>query len=160
MRPKVYLETSVISYLAGRPSRDVIIGARQQLTQEWWDHGRSSFELFVSESVIREISAGDTNAAVQRLQLIQGIPLVAVTSNVVVIVKALMSSKAMPQKAAEDALHIALAATNGLDYLLTWNCKHIANATIRTTIDRILREHNYQPPVICTPEELLGEEAP
>ena len=160
MRPKVYLETSVISYLAGRPSRDVIIGARQQLTQEYWDHGRSSVELFVSESVIREISAGDTNAAVQRLQLIQGIPLVAVTSNVVVIVKALMSSKAMPQKAAEDALHIALAATNGLDYLLTWNCKHIANATIRTTIDRILREHNYKPPVICTPEELLGEEAP
>ncbi len=157
MKPKVYVETSVISYLASRPSRDVVVGARQQLTLEWWDNDRSTFDLFVSESVIKEISAGDGKAASQRLQLIEGIPLVAVTADVAGVVKALMASKVMPQKAAEDALHIALAATNGLDYLLTWNCKHIANATIRTTIDKILRGLNYQPPVICTPEELLGE---
>lgn len=159
MKPNVYLETSVISYLTSRPSRDMVIGARQQLTQEWWEKGRAGFELYVSESVIREISAGDEEAARQRLGIIKGVPILNVTGEVSVVVKALMRNKAVPAKAAEDALHIAFAAVNGMDYLLTWNCKHIANATIRTTIERTLREQNYQPPVICTPEELLGEKA-
>jgi predicted nucleic acid-binding protein len=156
MNPKVYIETSVVSYLTARPSRDLIVVAHQQLTQEWWDKRRPNFDLFISQLVIGEASAGDPQAAQQRLQALASIPLLALTPDARDLARELLSNGPLPQKAAEDALHIAVAAVHGIDYLLTWNCKHIANAEIMRKVAQICRANGYEPPVTCTPEELMG----
>ena len=157
MKPKAYLETSVISYLTSRPSRDLIVAANQQLTQEWWQVRRQNFDLFISQLVIQEASAGDKDAAQRRLQAVVDIPLLKLSEEVVAFAEKLVEEGPMPQKAVEDALHIAVATLNGMDYLLTWNFKHIANATMRYKIERICRLAGYEPPIICTPQELLEE---
>jgi hypothetical protein len=155
MKPSVYVETTVISYLAAQPSRDLIIAANQQVTQEWWQEKRSDFELFVSQLVLREASYGDAKASERRLQVVQNIPLLALTDAAKNLAMALVDKQAIPEKAAEDALHIAIATTNGMDFLITWNFKHIANATMRSKIEYICRLNGYEPPVICSPQELL-----
>jgi predicted nucleic acid-binding protein len=155
-KSKVYIESSVISYLTARASRDVVVAGHQQITREWWDNDKGQFDLFISSSVIREVGGGDPEAAQERLRVIAGFQVLTVGQETGRCVQALLSGGALPAKAAEDALHIVLAATNGMDYLLTWNCKHIANATMRKTIERILRELGLQSPVICTPDELRG----
>jgi len=157
MKPKVYLETSVISYLASRPSRDLIVAANQQLTQEWWHLRRQDFDLFISQLVIQEASAGDEDAARRRLQVVADIPLLTLNEETVAFAERLIKEGPMPQKAVEDALHIAVATLHGMDYLLTWNFRHIANATMRYKIERICRLAGYEPPIICTPQELLEE---
>jgi hypothetical protein len=157
MKPRVYLETSVISCLASRPSRDLIVAANQQITQEWWQLRRQDFDLFISQLVVQEASAGDEHAAQQRLQAIADIPLLTLSEEAVAFAEKLVKEGPMPQKAVEDALHIAVATLNGMDYLLTWNFKHIANATMRYKIERICRLIGYEPPIICTPQELLEE---
>lgn len=150
----VYLETSVIGYATTRPSRDVVVAGRQQITRDWFAHGAQAYELFVSQLVIREASSGEEEAARERLALVEGIPLLAVTDAVGELAARLVEERAVPRKAAEDALHIAVAAVHGVDFLLTWNCRHIANAIMRGAIERACREAGYEPPVICTPEEL------
>jgi len=157
MKPKIYLETSVISYLTSRPSRDLIVAANQQLTQEWWQVRRQDFDSFISQLVIQEASAGDEDAAQRRLQAIVDIPLLKLNEEAVAFAKKMVEEGFMPPKAVEDALHIAVATLNGMDYLLTWNFKHIANATIRYKIERMCRLAGYEPPIICTPPELLEE---
>ena len=157
MNPQVYLETSVISYLTSRPSRDLIVAANQQITQEWWQVHRQDFDFFISQLVVQEASAGDEHAAERRLQAIANIPLLTLNEQMVAFAERLVEEGPMPQKAVEDALHIAVATLNGMDYLLTWNFKHIANATMRYKIERICRLAGYEPPIICTPQELLGE---
>jgi predicted nucleic acid-binding protein len=157
MKPRVYLETSVISYLTSRPSRDLIVAANQQITQEWWQLRRQDFDLFISQLVIQEASAGDEHAAQQRLQAVADIPLLTLSEETVAFAEKLIKEGPMPQKAVEDALHIAVATLNGMDYLLTWNFKHIANATMRYKIERVCRLTGYEPPIICTPQELLEE---
>jgi predicted nucleic acid-binding protein len=157
MKPKVYLETSIISYLTSRPSRDLIIAANQQITQEWWQFRQDAFELYVSELVIQEASAGDKTAAKQRLQTLEGIPELRLSEEIVVLAEKLIKDGALPQNAVEDALHIAIATLNGVDYLLTWNFKHLANATMRYKIEGVCRLLGYEPPVICTPQELWEE---
>lgn len=157
MKPKVYLETSVISYLTSRPSRDLIIAANQQVTQEWWQSRGASFDLFISQLVVQEVGAGNAEAAWQRLQILEDVPLLELSEEVAILAEALVKTGPLPQKAVEDALHIAVATANGMDYLLTWNFKHIANATIRNQIERFCRSRGYEPPVICTPQELLEE---
>ena len=157
MKPKVYLESSVISYLTGRPSSSVVIAGNQIVTRQWWDNYRKNYDLYVSSSVIREIRGGDTNAAKARLQAIAGISSVQITNDLNDVVRALVAGGAVPPKAFEDALHIALSATNGIDYLITWNCRHIANANTRRSIEVALRKMGYVCPIICTPQELLGE---
>ncbi|MCD6345002.1 MAG: type II toxin-antitoxin system VapC family toxin [Anaerolineae bacterium] len=157
MKPKIYLETSVISYLTSRPSRDLIVAANQQLTQEWWQVRRQDFNSFISQLVIQEASAGDEDAAQRRLQAIVDIPLLKLNEEAVAFAKKMVEEGFMPPKAVEDALHIAVATLNGMDYLLTWNFKHIANATIRYKIERMCRLAGYEPPIICTPPELLEE---
>ena len=157
MKPKVYLETSIISYLTSRPSRDLIIAANQQITQEWWQLRRDAFELFVSELVIQEASAGDKTAAGQRLQALEGIPELKLSEEIVVLAEKLVKDGSLPPNAVEDALHIAIATLNGIDYLLTWNFKHLANATMRYKIEGVCRLLGYEPPVICTPQELMEE---
>jgi hypothetical protein len=157
MKPKVYLETSVISYLASWPSRDLIVAANQQLTQEWWQVRRQDFDLFISQLVIQEASAGNEGAAQRRLQVVADIPLLTLSEEVMNFAERLVKEGPMPREAVEDALHIAVATLNGMDYLLTWNFRHIANATMRYKIERVCRLAGLEPPIICTPQELLEE---
>jgi predicted nucleic acid-binding protein len=157
MKRKIYLETSVISYLTARPSKTIIGAAHQQITLAWWE-SRRQYELYVSESVLRECGAGDPHAAEKRLAIVGDVPLLTVSEQAVDIAQGLVNEKIIPAKAAEDALHIAVATLNGVDYLLTWNCKHIANPEIQRNIARYLEKIGLSLPFICTPEELLGED--
>ena len=157
MKPKIYIETSVVSYLTARPSRDLIVAANQQITQEWWQVRRTEFDLYVSQIVVQEAGSGDPTAAQQRLQVLDEILLLELTEDAVTVAEKLVQDKALPPNAVEDALHIAVAALNGMDYLLTWNFKHLANATMRYKIEQGCRQMGYEPPIICTPQELLEE---
>jgi len=157
MKPSVYLETSVISYLTARPSRDLIRTAHQRLTQEWWAK-RDRFELFVSDAVLAEAGRGDPDAARRRLAAANGLPALAATAEAQALATALLKAAAMPAKAAIDAAHVAIATVHGMSFLLTWNCAHIANAAMREPIESVCRRAGFKPPVICTPEELAGEE--
>ena len=157
MAPKIYLETTIISYLAARPSKDLITAAHQQVTHDWWQNRRGDFDLFSSQLVIHESTAGDPAVAKMRLQLLSGISLLQVNVDCVSLARSLVERGPIPEKAAVDALHIAIATVHGMDYLLTWNCKHIANAEMQTAVSRICRSAGYEPPVICTPEELSGD---
>lgn len=152
--PRVYLETSVVSYLVGRLSRDVIVLGNQELTREWWASRRGEYHLFISEVVVGEASIGDTELARQRLALAKDLPLLAVTEEAERLAPLLLRAAGLALNAETDALHMAVAAVHGMDYLLSWNCKHIANATIRRAIERQCRLSGYEPPVICTPQEL------
>lgn len=158
MRPKVYIETSIVSYLAARLSRDLITAAHQQVTHTWWLDRRADYDLFVSQVVLVEAAAGDAEYARRRMALLDGLPLVDITPGVSTLAAALTARLSLPRRAEADALHIALAAYHGLDFLLTWNCSHIANARFRPQIERLCREQGYPVPVLCTPDELLGEE--
>lgn len=153
-KSSIYIETSVVSYLVARPSRDLIVAAHQQLTSDWW-HGHSqNYDLFISQIVLDEARAGDAKVAAQRVAVLGQLPLLEINDDVIQLAENLVASYAVPQKAAQDALHIAVACLHGMDYLLTWNCKHIANAKMRGQIEKTCREAGYISPVICTPEEL------
>lgn len=156
MKSTVYIETSVISYLIARMSRDLVVAGHQQITQEWWE-ARDDWELYASRLVVAEATRGDPGASSRRLEQLHGIPHLAMTPPVETLVVALIEAAALPEKAVEDAFHIALATVHGMDFLLTWNCKHIANAIKRGIIERVCERAGYAMPVICTPEELLGE---
>ena len=155
MKQTVYVETSVVSYLAARPARDVVVAAHQELTHEWWDERSSGFELVISELVVQEASAGDHDASRVRLAAIQNIAILALSDEAVSVAERLIAGGSIPLESAADALHIAVAAANGIDYLLTWNCKHLANASLRVQIAALLEDAGYACPVICTPEELM-----
>ncbi len=156
MKSTVYIETSIISYLAARPSRDLIVAAHQQITQDWWE-GRDEWELVISALVISESQAGDAEASKRRLSYIHGLSLLRLNDETVNLAENLLNGAALPLKAKDDALHIAIAAIYEINYLLTWNCKHIANANKRPVIENICRDTGHKPPIICTPEELLGD---
>jgi len=156
MKPKAYIETTVVSYLTARPSRDLIMAAHQQLTQERWENRRPDFDLYASQLVIQESSAGDVGMAQQRLEMLDDLPLLEVNPEAISLARTLVEKGPIPEKAAVDALHIAVATVHGMNYLLTWNCKHIANAERQAGVAKICREAGYGPPIICTPEELLG----
>lgn len=156
MKPTCYLETSIVSYLTARPSRDLIIAAHQQITHEWWDCRRSSFTIYASQLVLTEAGKGDREAAAKRLHVLDDISLLELKEEAADLAATFVRSKAVPEKVEEDALHIALAAIYGLDYLLTWNCKHIANAEIQRRIQIICADEGYAMPTVCTPEELMG----
>jgi len=155
MKPRIYIETSVISYLTARASRDIIVAANQQATQEWWHVRRPDFEIYVSQLVIQEVSSGDTEAVSKRLEVLENIALLDISEEAIGLAENLIQEKAIPAQAAEDALHIALAAVNGMDYLVTWNFKHIANAAMRANVELVCRLRDYEPPIICTPLELM-----
>jgi len=157
MKRRVYMETSVISYLTARPSKTIIGAAHQQITTAWWEK-RNDYKLFISESVLMECSAGDPVAANRRLEIAKTIPLLLINEDALQIAQALLERKIIPTKAAEDGLHIATATIHSVDYLLTWNCKHIANPEIQRNIAQYLDEIGLYLPFICTPEELLGED--
>ena len=155
MKPTVYVETTVPSYLTAWPSRDVVRAGEQQVTRDWWAR-RTEFELRVSSLVLLECGAGDAEAATLRLAALDGVPVLGQTREAETLADTLLREVPLPAKAAADALHIAVAAVNGVAYLLTWNCTHIANATLRPRIEAICRQSGYEPPVICSPKELIG----
>ena len=127
--------------------------AHQQMTQAWWRR-RSTFELVVSQLVLDEASAGDEFVRARRLRALRGIPILTLTDTAVQVARDLIAKGALPRKATVDAFHIGIAAGQEIAYLLTWNCKHLANAVMRSTIDDVCRSHGLRPPIICTPEEL------
>jgi len=154
----VYVETSILSYLAARPSRDLLAAARQQVTREWWDAHRARFELFASPLIDQEARRGDPDAARRRVEALGDLPLLEIAEEVYDLAAALIAEGALPSSAGGDAMHIALAAVHGMDYLLTWNCRHIDNAEIKPMVRSICAARGYSCPEICTPEELMGDQ--
>ena len=146
-----------MSYLVSRPSDDLRVAANQVITLEWWDSRRAAFDLFVSEFVIAEAALGDPVASRQRMDAIKDIPELEASEAVRTLGIALMTEGPIPGGAEIDAYHIAIATVTGMDYLLTWNCTHIANAAIRSGIEAVCRNRGYEPPTICTPQELMEE---
>ena len=159
MKPSVYIETSVVSYLTARSSRNAVVAAYQEVTREWWRTARNRFLIFASELVVAEAGTGDADAARARLEILETIPRLRTSQDAVGLARTLLEGGAVPRLAGDDAAHIAIAVTNGIDYLVTWNFRHIANATMRSRIDDVCRGAGYDAPVICTPRELL-ETAP
>lgn len=152
----VYLETTFISYLVARPSRDVIVAGHQQTTHDWWENQRSEFECSVSQVVIDEASVGDPTEIQKRLAIIAGLATLEVTKDAEALTQAIMAAGILPPHAFPDAAHIGVAAVHAVDYLLTWNCKHLANAQIARRIAVVCEKLCHKMPIICTPEELLG----
>ncbi|MBK8271075.1 MAG: type II toxin-antitoxin system VapC family toxin [Planctomycetes bacterium] len=153
----VYLETTIISYLTARPSRDLIVAAHQQITRDWWDRSSHKFSLFISEVVLRELQAGDPDAAGQRLQVAEDIALLSLSEDVETLARIYHAELKLPPKAANDVLHIAFAVAYKIDYLLTWNCAHIANGHTIKRLSQINDRIGRSTPVIIMPEELLEE---
>jgi hypothetical protein len=137
-------------------SKDLVVVGHQHITQEWWEKRQPLYDLYVSLIVLDEAKAGDPEAAKKRLQSITDVPVLELTPEALALAKSFIEPGAIPKKAEEDALHIAVATVNGMDFLLTWNCKHIANAEIQKRIRTISQDHGYEAPMICTPEELMG----
>lgn len=154
MKPKAYLETTIVSYLAASSSRDIVIAAHQQITREWWER-RTRFDLFISEAVVEEAARGDAVVAARRAALLAGIPVLDLDAEVYDVANRLVVARVVPAKALIDAIHIAVATVNRVEYLVTWNCTHIANAAVRGKIEQVCRSAGLQAPTICTPEELM-----
>lgn len=156
MPASVYVESSIISYLTSRPSRDIVKAARQAITSDWWLNCKSQYEVYISALVEEEISNGDPIAAAKRLEAVADISSIFITFEAQLLADALVTSKAIPDNSVRDALHIAIAATQGIDYLLTWNFKHINNAETKALIAHIVETDGWICPILCSPEELGG----
>jgi predicted nucleic acid-binding protein len=155
MHPAIYIETTIPSYLAAWQSPQIVMAARQQITRDWWDNDRQNYELFISQVVLNEAAAGDPVAASKRIEIVRDVKVLEPPTEVDRIVDALMRQLPLPPNAATDALHIAYAIGHGVDYLLTWNCRHIANATLHTRMESICESLGFDLPTICTPEQLI-----
>jgi predicted nucleic acid-binding protein len=152
----VYIETNILGYLTARPNRDVIVAANIEVTREWWDTRRSDFQLYSSQAVVRETSQVDDAIASQRLEILSNLFLLDLNQSVLDLAEQFLERSNLPAKADVDAVHIAAATVHGMDYLLTWNCKHIANAQIQGKLAEISLDFGYELPILCTPYELLG----
>ncbi len=155
--PRVYIETTLPSFLAARPSRDVIVAGKQATTRIWWELRAPHFELFVSPLVWDEVALGDPEVSLRRREIITGLRVLALDEETSRIAEAYMASGAIPTKAATDASHIAVATRHGMDFLLTWNCTHIANAQTLKHLNAVTISLGYELPTICTPDELMEE---
>jgi hypothetical protein len=152
---RVYIETTFVSYLTGRPSRDVVLAAHQQISHDWWDAHHDDYELCISQLVVQEAGDGDPQAAQERLDVLETMTLLEIDEDAVSLAQQLVRAGALPTKAENDALHIAVAAVHGIPFLLTWNCRHLANATMRAHIETVCTIGGYKAPIICTPEEMM-----
>jgi len=153
---KIYIETSIISYLTARPSNNLIAAAWQKETVDWWDTQRDRFTLCISEVVIEEASRGDGEASARRLEALSGMDILLLSDEAVDLSKALIKEGGLPEKALDDALHISIATAHNVDYLLTWNCRHIDNAETKPIIRKICKKYGFECPEIATPIELMG----
>ncbi len=154
----VYIETSIVSYLTARPSRQILAAAWQQATEDWWAFQRQRFDLYTSELVVEEASQGDPEAAVRRIGALINLSRLTITDEVSELAASLLEDGALPHIATNDALHVAVAAYHGMDYLMTWNCRHIDNAEKKPIIRSICAIKGHRCPEICTPIELMGDE--
>ncbi|MEH2384634.1 MAG: type II toxin-antitoxin system VapC family toxin [Nostoc sp.] len=157
MSETVYIETSILGYLTARPSRDIVVAANIEITREWWDTRRSDFQLYSSQAVVKESSQGDAQIASKRLEIIRDLALLDLNQPVLDLAEQFLERSSLPTKADVDAVHIAAATVHDMDYLLTWNCKHIANAQIQRKLADISFDFGYDLPILCTPYELLGD---
>ncbi|CCI25030.1 type II toxin-antitoxin system VapC family toxin [Microcystis aeruginosa] len=156
MSETVYIETSILGYLTARPSRDIVVAANIEVTKEWWNIRRGDFQLYSSQAVVKETSQGDVVIASQRLEILANLSLLDLNQAVLDLAEQFLERSNLPAKADIDAVHIAAATVHGMDYLLTWNCKHIANAQIQGKLAEISLDFGYELPILCTPYELLG----
>ena len=154
---RIYIESTIPSYVVARPARDLLQAARQQLTKDWWDLKREKHELFTSQVVLDEIASGEAAMARQRLELVAQIKLLDLTDDANALTKQILGSGLLPADADRDAAHIALATVHEMDILLSWNCRHIANAAIQARLRRLAEKAGFALPVLCTPDELTGE---
>ena len=155
MKPRVYVETTILSYLAARPSRDAVTAGRQAITRRWWETEREKYRLVVSEAVEAECERGDPETVKRRRDLLEEVSLFPLDQRILGVARLLVVPGAIPTKAGADAVHIAAAAVEECEFLLTWNFRHIANVRIRRVVERILANHGYTKTTICTPEELV-----
>lgn len=153
---KIYIETSIVSYLTARPSSNLIASARQKETIDWWETRKDRFDSYISEVVIEEASRGDESAASRRLTALENIHVLVLNNASIELAKILIEEGGIPRKAMDDALHVAIAAVYGMDFLLTWNCRHIDNAEMKPRIRKIIENQRYQCPGIAIPTELMG----
>jgi len=158
VKPSVYIETSIVSYLTARPSRDLVVAANQEMTARWWRTAPDLYDLYISQLVRAEVGRGDEDAANRRLALLSEIQELKNLPEAMNLAARFIQIGALPPNAREDASHLALASVHGIDFFLTWNCRHINNATKKPLMRRICEEDGYRCPEICTPYELLGEE--
>jgi hypothetical protein len=156
VKRRVYLETTIASYLTARRSRDLVIRAHQEITIEWWAQHRQRFEIFISDLVLREAARGDRDAAAKRLEELAGIAVLEMSEDARELAREFVNRGLIPQKAVEDAFHVAIATAQGMEFLLTWNCRHIANAEIIERLQSVCEELGYEMPTLCTPEQLMG----
>jgi hypothetical protein len=153
---RIYIESTIPSYVVARPARDLLQAARQQLTRDWWDFQREKHELYTSQVVLDEISSGEAAMARQRIELMAEITLLDLTDEANALTQRILGSGLLPATADRDAAHIALATVHGMDILLTWNCRHIANASIVGRLRRWVEKQGHTLPEIYTPDELMG----
>ena len=154
MKATVYIETTIAGHLTSRLPNDPLVVGQMLATRKWWAESRQGFDVFTSQVVLDEASQGDRQAAIERLEVLKDVPLLPINRAAEELAERLIASSALPAKARVDAAHVAIAALNGIEYLLTWNCRHLANATLRGRIEQVCREQGYEPPIICTPSEL------
>ena len=153
--PSVYLETTIASYLAAQPSRDLIMAAHQQITHQWWLNARDRFDLYISDAVLNEIRGGDPDAAARRLAIVNGLPVLQLNDDVRNLVHEYDRRLGLVGRARADLPHFAFAVAYQMDYLVTWNCRHIANGeVIRRLLDANAALHR-PTPLVVTPEEIL-----
>ena len=157
LKPKVYVETTVVSYLAARPSHDVTLAARQQVTLQLWEEYSNNFEFVISNVVVSEAREGNPIAAQRRLEILANLPVVDMSSEAIMLVDKLIDAGAVPQHSRPDAQHIAIATVNNIEYLVSWNYKHIVNETKRQLINEVCHAAGFQPTTLCTPTELIEE---
>lgn len=157
MSETVYIETSILGYLTARSTKNLILAANIEITKDWWETRRTSFTLYTSEAVLEEVAQGDTAIAAQRLEMLRDFSLLSLNPDVQSLAAQFLFRSNLPSKARVDAIHIAAATVHGMDYLLTWNCKHIANAQIQGKLAEISLDFGHVLPVLCTPNELMGD---
>ena len=154
-----YIETTIPSYYVARTSDSLLQAAKQAATRKWWDQGCSDFDLFTSLETLDEASKGDSLKAADRLEMLKDIPLLPLPDEGLNLAQQLVESGIVPPKAASDALHIAVASVHRrIDYLVTWNFKHIANPFIRDRLRLAVVSAGFDLPVMCSPDELLQNE--
>ncbi len=158
MKPRVYIETSIISYLTARPSRDLMVHTNQMLAKEWWDERRKEFDVFVSEPVLNEIEKGDAQMAKLRMAAVKGVSVLRLNSEARELADEIISHRILPPRAAVDILHISIASVYKMDFLLSLNCRHIANAIIYKRVSKICSDLGYDPPMVCTVHQIMDRE--
>ncbi len=154
-KQKIYIETSIISYLTARPSSNLIIAGHQKITYDWWYKAKKHFDCYISVFVVNEIKRGDINASKKRLQVIENIEMLELLPEVELLAEYYFNNLFIPQKAKLDAYHLAVACIHNIDFLLSWNCKHIANSNINRLIQNLNNKIGMKTPFFCTPEQLM-----